>query len=504
MIGLASALPRDLIPGDPAAAEDLAGVLRQYAAGAAENAQQLRGLGDGRWTGDAADAFRARLAELPDKLERGVDAFLSASTALQSYADALRGGQAQAEHAIELARQAEREHALWLRQVDAYNQAVRAGGDPGARPPEVSPGAPTMAEAEALAERAQASVDDVAGKTAAVLNEEAAAAPDTRSFVGDNIRAYWEGTKRYWSGFAEASAELGEFGFKLTPTYALIDPEGFATNLAGIGQGLVWGAQHPVAFAKAAVDWQTWATDPARAFGRLGPDALLTAATAGTGAAGAGAVRGATAARHAAKAADDAAEIADDAKDAARTAERLSPDQSPRLLDRPEAPPPHTAADGPDFRAISRDPEFDGETEGLSRELPPGHRVEYLDEAAREEYRLFVHDGRLYGVDGRPFDTSEGKSIFGRGDRRAIFVMDRYGNIYASNNHQLGRFHHSSFLAGEPVAGAGEMRVVNGRLEYISDRSGHYKPTPEYLEQVVERLRRDGINFDDVEFGSWD
>lgn len=81
--------------------------------------------------------------------------------------------------------------------------------------------------------------------------------------------------------------------------------------------------------------------------------------------------------------------------------------------------------------------------------------------------------------------------------------MDEHGNLYASNKHEVGFFHHSSFLAGGPVAGAGELRVVNGHLHFMSDQSGHYRPTPEHLEQVVERLRAAGVEFDEVDFGTW-
>ncbi|MQA86275.1 MAG: hypothetical protein GEV03_16980 [Streptosporangiales bacterium] len=135
--------------------------------------------------------------------------------------------------------------------------------------------------------------------------------------------------------------------------------------------------------------------------------------------------------------------------------------------------------------------------------LPPGYCVEYLDAEERERFRLFVFHGLLYSVTGRPFDTSDATSYWGNGDRRGIFAMDRYGNIYASSKHEVGRFHHSSFLAGEPVGGAGELEVINGRLIFLSDRSGHYMPEPEFLEQVVRRLTEDGIDFRGVEIRHW-
>lgn len=165
--------------------------------------------------------------------------------------------------------------------------------------------------------------------------------------------------------------------------------------------------------------------------------------------------------------------------------------------------PPRTAADGPPQRTTDLQPPYRGENEGRSAAFP-GEHVKYFDEAGREQFRLVVHEGRLYKAsDGMPFDTSAGSSVWGGGDSRAIFVMDRHGNLFASNEHQVGVFHHSSFLAGGPVAGAGELKVVNGELKFMSDQSGHYRPAPEYLRQVVSRLEGDGVDVSGIEFGSW-
>lgn len=135
--------------------------------------------------------------------------------------------------------------------------------------------------------------------------------------------------------------------------------------------------------------------------------------------------------------------------------------------------------------------------------LPPGFRVEYLDAEERERFRIFVHRGLLYSVTGRPFDTSHAASYWGSAERRGIFVMDEYGNLYASSKHEVGRFHHSSFLAGGPVAGAGELAVTIGRLLFLSDRSGHYMPDREHLEQVIARLRKGGVDLGGVDVRRW-
>lgn len=132
---------------------------------------------------------------------------------------------------------------------------------------------------------------------------------------------------------------------------------------------------------------------------------------------------------------------------------------------------------------------------------PGGQAVQYLNETERQALRLTVRDGRLYDASGKPFDTSSGQSLWSSGGR-AIFVMDKDGNLYASNYQEVAKFHHSSILAGQDVAGAGELQVANGRLEAISDRSGHYQPTQANTWQVVNYLRSLGVPIDDgqIEF----
>jgi hypothetical protein len=44
------------------------------------------------------------------------------------------------------------------------------------------------------------------------------------------------------------------------------------------------------------------------------------------------------------------------------------------------------------------------------------------------------------------------------------------------HSHVKDRFHHSSIFAGEPVHFAGEIKVSQGRIEWISNKSGHYQP----------------------------
>ncbi|MFZ6876337.1 hypothetical protein ACO0LF_30130, partial [Undibacterium sp. Di27W] len=130
-----------------------------------------------------------------------------------------------------------------------------------------------------------------------------------------------------------------------------------------------------------------------------------------------------------------------------------------------------------------------------------GTKVKYLNETERLKYQLDIKDGKLYDSTGSLFDTANAKSAFG-GKGNAIFVMDENGAIYASKVQTVGKFHHSSFLSGEPVATAGELIVENGVLKEVTRRSGHYQPTANQLNQFLDKLRGSGVNLNNVKVGA--
>jgi hypothetical protein len=57
-----------------------------------------------------------------------------------------------------------------------------------------------------------------------------------------------------------------------------------------------------------------------------------------------------------------------------------------------------------------------------------------------------------------------------------------------------GLFHHSSFLGGAPVLGAGEWQVRTGLLRLITAKSGHYQPEMRHFVGVLTSLRNQGVN----------
>jgi hypothetical protein len=64
---------------------------------------------------------------------------------------------------------------------------------------------------------------------------------------------------------------------------------------------------------------------------------------------------------------------------------------------------------------------------------------------------------------------------------------------------QVSYVHHSSPLAGQPVAGARRLTVVAGKITKIDNESGHYTSRGEYLWQTIEWLKASGMPIDAID-----
>ncbi len=117
----------------------------------------------------------------------------------------------------------------------------------------------------------------------------------------------------------------------------------------------------------------------------------------------------------------------------------------------------------------------------------------YLDGKEREMHRMFIVDGKVLDTKGRPITITEVDEV-----TNGIYVMDKKGNFYWRNNSDVGEFHHSSFLAGEEVAGAGIFKAEKGVLSFFSNGSGHYKPTDRHLWQTIHKLMDADVDMDKV------
>lgn len=112
-------------------------------------------------------------------------------------------------------------------------------------------------------------------------------------------------------------------------------------------------------------------------------------------------------------------------------------------------------------------------------------KVKYLDDQERQAYRIFVIDNRLVDYRGEPICEEK---------CRGIFVMTPMGEIYFSDKPIFREFHHSSFIAGNDVAAAGELRIKDGKLLSVNNRSGHYRPTYAHILQFLLELQTQGLH----------
>lgn len=110
-------------------------------------------------------------------------------------------------------------------------------------------------------------------------------------------------------------------------------------------------------------------------------------------------------------------------------------------------------------------------------------RQGHYDESKRLRSRL--------GVD------AEGRLVAGQTpiDRKVGFVASQ--NRGEVHEFAIGPEHHTYPIRGEAAAAAGEMLVAQGVVRTVTDRSGHYQPTPEMTHQFVAALQRLGVQMTD-------
>ncbi|MGH7624195.1 MAG: hypothetical protein ACREOJ_02635 [Gemmatimonadaceae bacterium] len=114
--------------------------------------------------------------------------------------------------------------------------------------------------------------------------------------------------------------------------------------------------------------------------------------------------------------------------------------------------------------------------------------------ASQDLTRVRIEGGIMYTDDAHlhKFDTSQLSTFFSKLGF-AIYVMSEEGNLHSAN-HAIGYKHHSSLLAAANAAGAGEMKVVDGRLKWISNKSGHYAPSLPHFIQTLHLLQKKGVD----------
>ncbi|WP_404308637.1 calmodulin-binding protein [Neorhodopirellula lusitana] len=112
--------------------------------------------------------------------------------------------------------------------------------------------------------------------------------------------------------------------------------------------------------------------------------------------------------------------------------------------------------------------------------------VAYLDQQARNSYRV-DHQSGLLCQGGKPIGTDKMRTA-ASGIGWGIFVLSP-SDVFYTGSHSVGQFHHSSFLQGHAVKGAGEWMIDNGILKIITAKSGHYRPQKQHFVNCLMVLR---------------
>ncbi|MFD0487242.1 putative T7SS-secreted protein [Saccharopolyspora spinosporotrichia] len=285
----------DLIPGDPAVAEELAAHLMKLGAAFEKAGEGFKRIDAGGWEGKAADAAREYLtATLPPRWLAAADAHTEAGTAVQDYARVLADAKARAEQAKQAL---DRANAESEKARLAHNAAVeRYNADPGAgaAPPECSdPGAQARAQAEREIAAAKAAVADADLRAARIVGRAMEAAPAEPGMLAqlaanaeDLVQGLGAGVGSLVGGAVDAVVGLGTtvvgaVGFMTTygnPAWTMTHPQEFAQFNAQVDGLVKAAATDPAGFGyqvgKTMLNVEGWKNDPLRAAGEMVPDAV--------------------------------------------------------------------------------------------------------------------------------------------------------------------------------------------------------------------------------------
>ncbi|OCA06267.1 hypothetical protein [Wolbachia endosymbiont of Trichogramma pretiosum] len=130
-------------------------------------------------------------------------------------------------------------------------------------------------------------------------------------------------------------------------------------------------------------------------------------------------------------------------------------------------------------------------------------RVKYFTPDDQAEYTRIPYEGKLYvdlmlevesnklkGFKGKLYDTTDKISKGKRGCVAYVITLD--GKLVTHEHININKsewaYRHSTLACGRPVLCSGLMKVVNVKITYIDNNSGHYKTESENLYNAVKKL----------------
>jgi len=131
--------------------------------------------------------------------------------------------------------------------------------------------------------------------------------------------------------------------------------------------------------------------------------------------------------------------------------------------------------------------EFDGRSDFLGDQV-----VRRLSLRQREKYRVRIQDGKL-----RTTRALLRTGTFDEGNL-GLVILDRHHNIYVVPRRLGDDFFHSSLSGGQDLLFSGRIGVASGKITYVTDGSGHYRPRAENLIYFLWFLKRQGVELSTV------
>ena len=125
----------------------------------------------------------------------------------------------------------------------------------------------------------------------------------------------------------------------------------------------------------------------------------------------------------------------------------------------------------------------------------------FTDEERKKNELSVDEDGRVVDAAGKRLNTGGETEYVMDAEKGKLYQFD--GNSAEKTNkivpntagrmvNQVQANHHSSVLGGAEVAGAGGMTIVDGKVQQVTNLSGHYKPGIGQTVQTVETLLKQG------------
>lgn len=132
----------------------------------------------------------------------------------------------------------------------------------------------------------------------------------------------------------------------------------------------------------------------------------------------------------------------------------------------------------------------------VSSEKPDLPRVKYLTPLEVQAYKQKILPSKIIVND--LTGEKHGKGM-------EMFVMTSLGDFYVNPKRKATKetigFNHSSFFQGGPISGVGFFHFdENGGLIGVDNFSGHYKPNPSYMINVLQELQSKGIDLANVTY----